>query len=445
MNKFAPAKRIAALACLVLIQQSAMANDTNLQQARQLLAGKKASEAYALLAPLQSQRAGEPAYDYLLGIAALDSGKATEAVFALERFLVAEPGNGPARLELARAYYMLGESTASRREFETVKRQQPPEQVNQAIQSYLSSINQIAASQGSTIRGYIEMLAGHDSNANSATSSNQIAVPALGGMIGLLAPASRRRDDNFAGLASGISARQMMSADTAINMSANISQRYHDKFSQYDIGYLDTSLGLSRIHGIDQYTGAFQYQKLMVDRDSYRSVFGLLGQWQRTIDDQRLMTAYTQISRLEYSGPQSVRDADRYVVGAAFSQALSRAYTPVVYTGIYIGRENARRANVAHLDNKIAGLRVGGQLNISASFRLIANASLEKRRYGANEPFFLRRRSDRQTDFSLGGSYSPALYWTIRPEVIATRNRSNIVLNDYSRTQYLVTVRRDFN
>ncbi len=65
--------------------------------------------AFALLDPLEIARAGESAFDYLLGIAALDSGHVTRAIFALERVLAVQPQNNLARAEIARAYLIAGE------------------------------------------------------------------------------------------------------------------------------------------------------------------------------------------------------------------------------------------------------------------------------------------------------------------------------------------------
>src|SRR5436190_22058297 len=102
MTKLPLARRIAVLACLLACCQFALAADAILQRAKKLIDENKAPQAYALLAPLQSERAGEADFDYLLALAALDSGKPAEAVFALERFLAANPDHGPARLEWAR-------------------------------------------------------------------------------------------------------------------------------------------------------------------------------------------------------------------------------------------------------------------------------------------------------------------------------------------------------
>ena len=53
----------------------------------------QAEQTYRTLAPQAASRAGDPAFDYALGIAALDSGRIGEAIIALQRALAVQPGN----------------------------------------------------------------------------------------------------------------------------------------------------------------------------------------------------------------------------------------------------------------------------------------------------------------------------------------------------------------
>ena len=154
--------------------------DALTDRAKRLLEQKQPRQAYELLLPQESARAGDPEFDYLLGIAAIDSGEAERGVFALERVLAVQPNNHVARAEIARAYLALGERDSARREFETVRQQQVPADVKAAIDGYLSAI---ASADVTQILGFFELGYGYDTNVNSATGSNQIAVPSLGGII----------------------------------------------------------------------------------------------------------------------------------------------------------------------------------------------------------------------------------------------------------------------
>lgn len=120
VNKQNHGQACALMAILLLFSLSAVADET-LDRARTLLGQKNPVAAYELLAPLAEAREGEPEFDYVFGIAALDAGFVTEAVFALERVLAMDPGNDVARAEIARAYFLLGETETAKQEFNTVR------------------------------------------------------------------------------------------------------------------------------------------------------------------------------------------------------------------------------------------------------------------------------------------------------------------------------------
>src|SRR2546427_9945645 len=98
---------IGVAALFVLLQSLAFADQIT-DRARLLLQQKNPQAAYRLLDPLESQRAGDPEYDYLLGIAALDSGERERAVFALERVLAVNPKHAQPRPEIPRPYFEMG-------------------------------------------------------------------------------------------------------------------------------------------------------------------------------------------------------------------------------------------------------------------------------------------------------------------------------------------------
>src|SRR5687767_6269180 len=111
--------------------------DALTDRAKHLLEQRQARQAYELLLPQEAARAGDPEFDYLLGLAAIDAGEPERGVFALERVLALQPANHVARAEIARAYLALGERDAARREFETVRRQPVPEGVRTTIDRFL--------------------------------------------------------------------------------------------------------------------------------------------------------------------------------------------------------------------------------------------------------------------------------------------------------------------
>ncbi len=415
-----------------------------LQDAKNLIDSGKAADAYALLAPQQADRAGDPDYDYLLGIAALDSGKPNEAIFALERVLAVNPDNLQARAEIARAYFATGEKALSRQEFEAVQSQHPPVEVNATIQKFLDAINQGQAGAGTLLSGYLQAAAGSDSNVNSATGSSQVAIPAFGGAIATLNATGVETKDTFSDVSGGANVRHALSADWSVFGGASFDERLNSTQHMFNTGEIDGNAGVSLTRAEDSYSAALQLQSFDVDNKRYRDGAGMTMQWQHNLKSSSQFSSYFQYTDLKYPD-QSVRDANRYVLGAAFATVLGGNLSPAFYAGLYGGEEQVQQSDVPYLGQKLYGLRAGGELNFSAQTKTFGSLSLESRHYGGDDPFFLVTRKDTQADLNIGVKYMMAKLWTLAPQLAYTHNQSNIIINEYKRTVLSVSLRRDFN
>lgn len=436
-------RKTAFVSIFLLMSGAAWAADSAMDEANSLMQKGDARGAYAILAPLEAERAGNPEYDYLLGIAALDAGQPGRAVFAFERVLAVQPDHAQARAEIARAYFALGEVETAKREFQSVSEQSVPTQVRETIQKYLQAIEQVAMSDKPKVTAYVELSAGYDSNVNSAVSASQIAVPALGGAILTLSSNGVKAEDGFISIGGGAKMRYPLSKETSLVGGIDLNQRGNGSEDQFDTRSLAGNAGVSFVRGKQNFTALLQTQSFSVDNHRYRDANGFVGQWEYLPDDNRAISAYVQYARLEYPG-QDVRNADRTVVGASYGQSLGGRLAPVVFAGLYAGSENEREAGVPYLGHDLVGVRVGGQLTINPQTVLFATASYEEREYGGTDPFFLVTRGDQQSDLRLGVNYSPEKAWRVTPQFAYTRNNSNVAINDYERSQFIVTVRRDF-
>lgn len=144
-----------------------------LEEAETLLAGNDSERGYALLIPHEAELAGSPYYDYLLGVAALDSGRRSEAIFSLRRSIAVEPRFSAARMELGRAYLESGNSALARPIFVSLLDESPPAGVRSVLQQYISAIDAPRPTPRSSFSGYFETFVGHDSNANGSTADQQ--------------------------------------------------------------------------------------------------------------------------------------------------------------------------------------------------------------------------------------------------------------------------------
>ncbi len=434
---------LALCSCLAL---PVWAADDVVLRAKKYIDENNPQAAYDILAPIQSERAGDPEFDYLLGVAALGLGKNTEAVFALERVLAVQPNSAPARAQIARAYFALKETDTAKREFENVKKQDVPPEVRDTIDRYLDAIDRVAESEKFRARFFIEFALGWDSNVNSATAVDSVAVPGFGNLVFTLAPASVEKHDGFMSAAAGMNFSNPLSRSFSLIGGLSAYQRFNFTQDNFDTGYLDGYLGVAKKFERDTWTVVGQGNMFFVDdpqySSEYRDALGGTVQWTHDFNSRNQLTAYVQYADLAYP-QQGPRDANRYIGGVGYAHAF-RAGDPVVYAGVYGGIEDAKDENFKYLGHRPIGLRLGGQKTLSDTWVAFVNASAERRKYMGVDPLFLVDREDKQYTAGIGVTWLFAKDWRLSPQVTYLRNNSNIAINEYDRTQVFVALRKDF-
>jgi tetratricopeptide (TPR) repeat protein len=416
--------------------------DALTDQARALLDGGRAKEAYAILLPLEPARAGDIQFDYLLGIAALDSGDPERAVFALERVLAMKPDYAQARAEIARAYIALGDREGARRELETVKAAAPPPEVQATIDRFLAAISKPPAH----IAGFIEGTFGVDSNINAATGSGSLAIPAIGTVT--LGPGLTRLSDSFLGLAAGGNVSYPINENWTFVGGLRGNMRLNGSDStktQFDTTTADMDAAVRWDKGLqDSVTLGVQGQTFLLDNNRYRNATGVIAQWQRNLSATQQVSLFGQRTDLRYE-TQSIRNANRTIAGAAYAQSFGIAYSPVLFVSGYLGSERELAPGVPNLGHNPIGARLGVQLTLQPE-RLFFNAFIgyEARRYGGPEPLFGFNRRDNQADVRAALTWKLADGWSVTPQVAYTDNRSNVNLFKYDRTITSVAMRKDF-
>ena len=436
--------RLVARAAALFVVSAAFAlpalADALTDQAQRLLNRKQPKEAYELLLPQESARAGDPEFDYLLGIAAIDAGQPERGVFALERVLAAQPNNHVARAEIARAYLALGERDSARREFETVRQQQIPAQVKASIDSYLSAI---AAADITQVTGFVELGYGHDSNVNSATASGQIAVPSLGGIIATLDQTSTRNSDTFTQISGGLSVTRKLNREWSLLGGVGANAKLNTHQDTFNTLTLDATVGARFARGSEAITVGGQFQDFELDSDRYRQTKGVVAQWQHSFDERTQFTVFGQLADLRYP-TQEIRDANRGVLGAAFGRVFTGDYSPVLFVSAYGGQEKEKADGVPHLGHTLGGVRAGGQLRVDLGWTAFGNLAYERREYGGVDPLFLVTRQDNQVDMTVGLSYLLRPNTTVIAQYAYTDVDSNIQINSFTRNLATVSLRFNF-
>lgn len=418
-------------ALLLAFTTLAAAADAPLEEARRLIDQGRAQDAYQLLAPLEERYAGTPDYDYLLGIAALDSGLPGPAVFALERVLALDPENDLARAEIARAYYQLSEYETAEREFETVRRSSAlPAAARPTIDEYLTRIARARDRFGPTVTGFLSLGAGYDTNVNSGTSESQVTIPFLGQQPIQLVDDARETSSPYTLIAGGVNVTKPIADGVAVLGGARGYWRNNaSPFSTQD-AYVYGGVGVER--GRHGFVVAAQGETFRVDAEALRNTFGGFAQWSTTLAENHRVTLAGQINRLEYPDFGN-RDATRYSVSLGYAGVLDGPREPGVFAGVYGGTEDEREDEFPQFGHDFYGARAGASIALLPRLRTFGSLAVEQRNYGGRDTFFEVQRDD--TQYSVTGGFVYQLYrnWQVRPNMAYFRNESNVPLNDFSR------------
>lgn len=421
------------------------AREKPLRDADALIKSGKPADAYSLLEPLEFDRAGEVRFDYLLGIAALDSGKPDKATLVFERVLTVDPNFSGARLDMARAYYQLGDMPRAKTEFEIVQKQNPPEAARATIQKYLDAIAAQEAARQTAFTAYVEGTLGYDSNVNNSTGQSQISVPFFNNAVFTLNPTNVKTADNYLGIAAGAEVNHNLNSNLALYAGADLRDRSNfnkTAFSSLSVdGHAGAMFGsdsnLFRI-GVSggQYTLASSHN---------RDTVGLNGEWRHTFSPSNQLNVFGQYNQYRFvDAAMKVNDFDQQTIGAGWLHVLANGKS-ALFGSLYYGTENdtnpAGRADGA---KRFSGLRVGGQSAFNEKTELFASLGGQAGDYSMVNAAFLRQRSDRLYDLTLGANWHWDKLWTVRPQLTYSRNNSNIVIYGYDRNDVSVTLRRDF-
>lgn len=449
------------------IENQPSSDERVLHDADALVRAGRPLEAYILLEPLEFKRAGEVNFDYLLGISALDSGKPDKATLAFERVLAVAPNFAGARLDMARAYYQLGDTARAKTEFDAVMVQNPPQGARVTIQNYLDAIAAQEAAKTTRISGYLEAALGRDSNVNTGTGTS-IAVSSLSpglaalitGLTGNLNPQilPSQRSDNYYGLNAGGEISRAFDDNWQIYGGVDARQRGNLVQTPYNSSSIDARIGAAHVHENDSIkltlTGGQTYMANTMRRDT----LGVNAEWQHAFSPANQMNTFVQYGQNRAAGFPSTApgtdartngNTDFVIAGAGWLHVMEGGKR-VLFASVYTGKEldAAPVFVIQPVDGKkrFDGLRLGGQTAVTEQMEGFASLGWQHAVYARPNGFIVNNgmRNEYQYDVTAGANWHLDKLWTVKPQVSIYRKSSNLAIYSYDRTDFSLTLRRDF-
>ncbi|MBI2750537.1 MAG: hypothetical protein HYX43_14770 [Burkholderiales bacterium] len=406
----------------------------------------QAAEAYEL-GRQHPDQLGDPSFDFYFGVAAIGAGRAGEGVLALERFVVTAPDNLNGRLELARGYFVLGEDTRAREEFEFVLNANPPPEVQANVQRFLDAIRAREFLYRPTAGFYIEAGLGYDTNVNAGVSGDTIT---RWGLVFQLPATGVRQSDSFATLGAGFNWSRPVRPGMYVFASGGFDGRYHDTQSIVDQEALRADGGLTWIRERDLWRLTAGFSTLRLQSDRFRDVWSLTGEWHRQLDELRSFNLFGQYADLSYTGANSLRDSGFTTLGVGYRQAFVSAMQPLLNATLYAGREDVRSSVRSDLSRDLVGARVAGSLTPAPKWSLVGGVTYQTSRFDGGAPPPVvglpaePTRKDDYTAVDVGLSYAIDRNWSVKGELLLSRNSSNDSLSGFKRDVLGVKVRYDF-
>ncbi|MEJ0040207.1 MAG: tetratricopeptide repeat protein [Gammaproteobacteria bacterium] len=410
---------------------------TVLTEAKRLLDSGKANEAYVLLADHEVAFAGTPEFDYLFGIAALDTHRAKEAAFALQRVVAEQPDFLGARMDLARAQLELGQRSPAREQFRYLLTQQPPEETRVVIQRYLDSLDKRNVHVSARWSALAQVGAGYDSNANGSTSEQSFLGFALD-------PHNVATSSSFGEVAVNGGNVLSFSPTFGVISSLDLTHRANADASFVDQSVSSLASTAVWLHGEYRFSGGL---------DGY---FG----WLDGADHERGVNVNLSASRQfggDYEGAVSLRagtleyrddtlrilDTDRYLAGISLTRFNLGERGARLGATLLLGTDDAKHA-ASPYGNDRYGIRFFGSMALRPN--AVAYAEISRMSTSYDGSFFGGRRDDDQFALTLAADLQdfPARRWTFTPRLRYMKNDSNISLYEYDRIEAMVYLRRGF-
>jgi len=432
-------RRLMSLALLAACSSTGLAAAAPLDDLRRQTEAGQVEQAWRTVQQ-NPQLAGESEFDFLYGLVALNVGRVAEAVMALERHLATRPGNERARLELARGYFLLGEYSRARAEFEFLLAGKPPAGVRASIDTFLQAmlLREGGATQGSS-RLYLEVGGGHDSNVSLGTFQG-----AMDSSTGVFTPLgdARQISDDVGQVSAGAQAQYKVNARTVALAGVDLDQRGTRHYHQFDTTQAGGYIGFTHLTPIALWRVTLGSSHLRLGSQRFRDQLQLSGEANFAQGADLSGVLFAQYAETRHAEADVNRDGRITTLGGmATRQFLDLPWRPsLALRASWIQDDNLRQQAV--FSKRGPTLRLYGSVEPMERLRLAVNVGLQREDYGDIErSFFDIVRRDDTVSMESSVTWAVDSYWSLRLEGSSLYTQSNINLYDKRRNTLMLKLR----
>ena len=452
------AARLAFLPLVLLpLSVSVAANPQVLIDAQKQLAASNPKQAYMLLIAEQDKLSGTPDFDYLLGVAALDSGRVEESIIAFERVLAANPKNAGALMDLARAYFTAGSLDLAETTFQQLQRSSPPAATAATIDRYLRAIADKRDLRKRALAAWGEVSLGYDSNITGVPNDFTKAVVSAFNIPGVDATGnSIKRKAPYLGAAMGADITFPLTPSWSGSVGGDVRGRAYRKEADFNSVSAEARASAAWASGgqglkLGGSFGRYNQEGLAPGdpKPTNERNTGTLGtDYHYSLADGQQLSGGVSGSRVRFLH-NSIEDFNAVAVSLGWLRNFAGAGSPVLQLSGYFSRDRALEKladGVSDKSKNVGGVRSYFQYALTDRLALfnVAGFTLRRDQSGFARATEIEHGRDRLADVTLGVNWRFQPRCMLRAQWFGSRNDSNIAIYDYNRNEFSSNIRCDF-
>jgi tetratricopeptide (TPR) repeat protein len=432
----------------------ALADPEALERARQLLRQSNPKQAYMELIKLEARLAGNLEYDYLLGVASLDSGRIDEAIIAFERVLALNPNHAGAQMDLARAYFAAGSFDLAEAGFRQLAESRPPPLAQETINRYLEAIQARRRQTTPGWAGWTELALGYDSNITGVPSDFGAAAQQSFAIIGIEPTGnSVKRDAGFGNASAGLEYSHPLSRGWSVFAGGEARLRGYVDETLFNSAAFDGRAGAALNDGPAQWRVLAAYQYFNQEGDAPgepkptndRRIASVQGEWKYMVDQRTQAGLGIQYGQVRFP-TNSIEDFDQVFLMASWLRSFEGKGVPLLYAALYGSDDQAKNKlpdGQTDKSKNLAGLRTYAQYSLDPKLNVFNGIAFvyrqDKDAYARSSE--VETGKDKFWEFSLGVNWQFRKSCAVRAQWVYTRNNSNIDIYDFNRNEVGSAVR----
>ena len=444
-----------ALALAIVASMPAHADPQVIERARQLMAAGNAKQAYAELAPLQDKLSGQPEYDYLLGVAALDSGRTDEAIIAFERVIALVPNHAGAQMDLARAYYAAGSFDLAEAAFTRLRASNPPAAAQAAINRYLDAIQARRHQARAGWTAFSELGLGYDSNITGVPVDFGAAALQAFNLVGIEATGnSVKRSAPFVQGALGGEYTSPLGNGWSWFAGGDLRGRAYRRERDFNSAAVEAHAGGALTRGANQFRAlgsllAFNQEgaapgEPRITND--RRMGGVTFDWRHALDTKTQVGLALQMNAVRFPDNR-IEDFDQAFLAVSWLKSFERKGLPLLYVTAFVTEDRARNElfDGATKSKNLGGARAYMEYSAAPKVQLFGGlAAIHRRDKDAfARSITVEKGRDTYGEASVGVQWEFREKCALRLQWAYSTNRSNIDIYDFNRHEISSIIRCD--